>query len=392
MHRYSHRLPWTTPTNAFSKLLAAKLVDGSPLLDLTVSNPSQIDLQYPHREIANTYGSIRDFTYRPEPFGSTEARRAIVRYYESRGVQIHPKQVALTASTSEAYSLLFKLLCNPGDEILVPTPSYPLFDYLAALESVRVVPYRLVYDGRWFIDFDRLKTNLTPRTRAIVVVNPNNPTGSYLERAEANSLLSLASQHYLPIISDEVFMDYSFGGLSSRVSTFAEFDSVLSFSLNGISKTAGMPQLKLGWIVTNGPVHQQEIALDRLEILLDTYLSVSNPVQQSLPRLMELGDSIRNQLKARIAENFEIGCIILKDTAANFLHIDGGWSALIRLPEKLSEEEWITRLLLDHAVVVQPGYFFDIYPEAHIVVSLIAKPSDFRAGLERLRALLNVLQ
>ena len=392
MYKYSQRLPWTTPTNPFSKLLAAKLVDGSPLLDLTISNPSRIDLQYPHQEIATAYGTIRDFTYRPEPFGSFEARGAIVRYYESRGVQIHSKQVALTASTSEAYSLLFKLLCDPGDEILVPTPSYPLFDYLAALETVRVVPYRLFYDGRWSIDFDRLKTKLTPRTRAIVVVNPNNPTGSYLQRAEANSLLTLASRHHLPIISDEVFMDYSFGDPSSRPSTFAEFNSVLSFSLNGLSKTAGMPQLKLGWIVTNGPAHEQETALNRLEILLDTYLSVSNPVQQLLPRLMELGASIRNQLKARVTSNFEVGCTTLKDTTANFLYTEGGWSALIRLPRRLSEEEWITRLLLDHAMVVQPGYFFDISPEAHIVVSLIAKPGDFRSGLERLRGLLNALQ
>ncbi len=392
MYKYSQRLPWTTPTNPFSKLLAAKLVDGSPLLDLTVSNPSQIDLQYPHQEIASAYGSISDFTYRPEPFGEIEARRAIVRYYEDRGVRIHSEQVALTASTSEAYSLLFKLLCDPGDEILVPTPSYPLFDYLAALETVRVVPYRLFYEGHWSIDFAQLTAKLTSRTRVIVVVNPNNPTGSYLKREEAISLLNLASRHHLPIISDEVFMDYSFGDQSSRVATFAEYDSVLSFSLNGLSKTAGMPQLKLGWIVTNGPARERVTALDRLEILLDTYLSVSNPVQQSLPRLMELGDSIRNQLKTRTAENLEIGRTILKDIAANFLHTEGGWSALIHLPGRLSEEEWITRLLLDHSVVVQPGYFFDISPEAHIVVSLIANPGDFRAGLERLRDLLDVLQ
>ena len=292
----------------------------------------------------------------------------------------------LTASSSEAYALLFKLFCDPEDEVLVPAPSYPLFDFLACLESIRIVPYRLHYDGIWCIDFSSLRERTSSRTRAIVIVNPNNPTGSFLKESEKNELFELARKRDLPIISDEVFRDYSRGSTGERVTTLINSDTVSSFSLNGLSKAAGMPQMKLGWIVVNGPVAEREIARARLEILLDTYLSVSTPVQSALPELLSIGRHIQRRIAERTKRNLAGLAELLKDSPAHCLHTEGGWSAIIRLPQTATEDVWVARLLEEQAVIVQPGYFYDMDSEPFVVVSLITPPEAFDLGIRRLRS------
>jgi alanine-synthesizing transaminase len=384
---YSERLLWSFSSNPFSKLIEEKRRAGDPLLDLTLSNPTQVIDDYPNAAISRAYANINDFVYRPAPFGQEDSRVAVARYYERRNISMSPAQILLTASTSEAYSLLFKLFCNSGDEILAPLPSYPLFEYLAALESARILPYRLVYDGSWYIDFTSLRQQISPRTRALVVVNPNNPTGSFLKKSEAEELADVARQYLLPIISDEVFMDYSLGPGADRVTTLIGDDSVLSFSLNGLSKAAGMPQMKLAWIALNGPERDREVALTRLELLLDTYLSVGTPVQCALPKLLEIGEDIQKAIRLRTAENLKRLKLLLEGSPVCCLHCEGGWSAILQLPQALTEEEWITRLLQEENVIVQPGYFFDMASEPHVVVSLITPGEQFSDAVRRVRRL-----
>lgn len=387
MYSYSERLSWSLASNSFSRLVEQKRATGVPLIDLTVSNPTEALRDYPHSAIGRAYANVKHFTYRPDSLGTRESRVAVARYYERRKISVSPDQILLTASTSEAYSLLFKLFCNSGDEILAPLPSYPLFEYLAALEVARIVPYQLMYDGSWHIDFASLRQQISPRTRALVVVNPNNPTGSFLKKSGAETLLDLAQQHKLPIISDEVFMDYSFGAGADRVKTLIGHNSVLSFSLNGLSKAAGMPQMKLAWIALNGPEQESKIARERLELLLDTYLSVGTPVQCALPELLDIGEGIQEQIRLRAAQNLNALTTLLDGSPACSLHCEGGWSAIIQVPRSLSEEEWITRLLSEQNVLVQPGYFFDMASEAYVIVSLITPPDEFIEGIRRLRHL-----
>ncbi len=293
----------------------------------------------------------------------------------------------LTASSSEAYALLFKLFCDPQTEVLVPRPSYPLFEYLAALESVRIVPYRLNYDGAWFIDWANLREQISQRTRAVVIVNPNNPTGSFLKAHELDELVRIAREHRLPVISDEVFLDYSLGPKSEKVESLIGADSILSFCLDGLSKTAGMPQVKLGWIAINGPEEEVRLARRRLELVLDTYLSVSTPVQRAEPKLIEIGTEFQQIVVERTARNLSSLRDLLHGTPAHPLHTEGGWSAIVQLPCTVSEETWVARLIDEQGVIVQPGYFFDMASEAYVVVSLITPPDEFDDGIIRLGAL-----
>lgn len=388
MYAYSHRLSWSLLSNSFSDRVEAKRRAGIQLLDLTRSNPTEVLRDYPHAAISDAYGKVNDFCYTPEAAGKREAREVVGSYYEQRGVTVSPNRLFLTASTSEAYALFFKLFCDPGDEILAPIPSYPLFEYLAALESVRIIPYQLRYDGSWHIDFHHLRNQISPRTRAIAIVNPNNPTGSLLKNVEASELLHIAQAHHLPIISDEVFFDYTLVPNTNTTRTLAAQNSVLAFSLNGLSKAAGMPQMKLGWIAMSGPAPEMDIAGRNLELLLDTYLSVGTPVQGALPQLLKIGDGIRSQLVQRIRQNFVNLQQLLKNTAATCLHIEAGWSAIVRLPNIFSEDHWTARILEEYGVIVQPGYFFDMPHESYIVVSLITPEDEFDAGINAIRLLL----
>lgn len=391
MYGYSQRLSWSCSPNPFTQAIEKKRRAGAAILDLTVSNPTIAFSDYPHSEIRRAYGSIQSFAYEPDPAGKESTRIAIAGYYRRRNIQISPSRLLATASTSEAYALLFKLFCGPGDEVLVPVPSYPLFEYLASFECIRVIPYRLLYDGSWFIDFANLRDRISQRTRAIIAVNPNNPTGSFLKKAEAVELAAIAREHELPVISDEVFMDYALTPGQDRTRSFIGIDSVLSFSLNGLSKAAGMPQMKLGWIAINGPEAEQALARQRLELILDTYLSVSTPVQAALPDLFEIGERMQTRILHRTRENQARLQELLRDSPAHLLHLEGGWSAIIQLPNTRSEEEWVTRLLNEYDVVVQPGYFFDMPDGTYIVVSLITPPDEFLEGIRRLRRLATAL-
>jgi aspartate/methionine/tyrosine aminotransferase len=379
LQRYSDRLAaLAAAENQFSRLLAQSRASGRALLDLTVSNPTEALVDYPHAEIASALGAIENFRYQPEPFGNFRARAAIAR---RQGVSA--ENLALTASTSEAYGLLFKLLANPGDEILVPAPSYPLFEYLAQLEAVRLRPYRLGYDGSWFIDFASLAAGVGGRTRAVILVNPNNPTGSFLRVSEYERLREFG----LPLISDEVFRDYAFGESASRVTSLNGRRDVLSFTLNGLSKMAGMPQMKLGWMHINGPDGECRQARERLELILDTYLSVGAPVQLAAEALLAVGDGIQAKIRARILKNLAAVDELTAHSPVHRLHSESGWSIILRVPRALSEEEWITRLLMEQGVVVQPGYFFDMPGEAYLVASLLTPEESFREGVVRIQSM-----
>ena len=379
---FSSRLNWNLRPNRISTLLAEKRQAGSPVLDLTESNPTRVGLVYPQAEILAALADTSALSYHPSPRGIDSAREAVAGYYRDRGTQVDREQILLTASTSEAYAYLFKLLTNPGDEILAPRPSYPLFEFLAGLESVNIRQYPLRYDGVWHVDFDALEHAITPRTRGVVVVNPNNPTGSFLKRAELDRLDSLAAERGLAVLSDEVFRDYAFTADAERISTLAGDRRALTFSMSGLSKIAGLPQMKLGWIVASGPSGEE--ALDALELIADTYLSVSTPVQVALPRLLELSDGILEQIRRRTASNLARLSGAIHGSAATLLRVEGGWYAVIQVPRTRTEEEWALKLLDESGVLVQPGFFFDFESEAFLVLSLLPEPATFAEGVSRL--------
>jgi hypothetical protein len=364
-------------------LVAQKRNSGITILDLTESNPTHAGLAYTPDLLA-PLADRKGLRYDPDPRGIAAAREGVAGYYAKRGVQVPIDRILLTASTSEAYSYLFKLLADPGDDVLVPRPSYPLFDYLAALESVQVRPYPLRYDGAWHIDFEALEQVLSPRTRAIVVVNPNNPTGQYLKRAELERLDSLCASRGIAILSDEVFCDYAHGEDSQRVWTLAGEHGALTFSMSGLSKISGLPQLKLGWIVVNGEKARE--ACERLEWISDTYLSVATPVQLALPSL--LASPVQQEIQVRIAENLHWLQQTVRGTALNVLRVEGGWYAVAQVPRTRSEEEWVLTLLEHDNVLVQPGFFYDFESEAFLVLSLLTDSSQFQEGVRRILAIL----
>ncbi len=421
---FSSRLKWDSEQNPLARLLARKRAAGDPILDLTESNPTRAGFEYPADEILRVFSDPRVLSYDPNPRGLLSAREAVARYYADRGIALDPSRILLTASTSEAYSYLFKLLADPGDEILVPRPSYPLFEFLAAVESVRVRQYPLRYDGSWHIDFAALERLVTPGTRAIVIVNPNNPTGSYLKHDEWPRLAAFG----LPILSDEVFADFAFAPDPSRIATLAglidggrvpgpardplvahvpDSDSesgfalggrvpgpardplvahsadVLTFSMSGLSKIAGLPQMKLGWIVAGGPGH--EAALSGLEWIADTFLSVSTPVQIALPKLLEASQSVRRQMLDRTCANLgHLRAAIDPASPCRILNTEGGWYAILQIPRTRSEEEWTLDLLNHSGVLVQPGFFYDFESEAFLVLSLLTAPEIFHEGVRRI--------
>jgi alanine-synthesizing transaminase len=379
---FSSRFHWDPSPNRLTRLLADKHRAGLAILDLTESNPTHAGLAYPD-EIVQALADPRALRYDPQPAGSLAAREAVCRYYAEAGHTVEPDRVLLTASTSEAYAYLFKLLADPGDEVLVPRPSYPLFEFLATMESLRVVSYPLVYHGGWSIDCHALAAAITPRTRAIVLVNPNNPTGSFLKRDELRFLQSLG----LSLISDEVFADYAFGEDAQRVRTLAAATETLAFSMSGLSKIAGLPQMKLGWIVISGPPAERAEARDKLEWIADTYLSVSAPVQQAAPRLLELGRGIQQQIAARVRANLAwLASAIAADSPCRILALEGGWYATLQVPRLRREEDWALELLEKDNVLVQPGFFYDFETEAFLVLSLLTAPATFQEGCRRLLA------
>jgi hypothetical protein len=382
---FSSRLDWDLRPNRLSALVEAKRRAGVAILDLTESNPTRAGFLYPAAEILASLADVRSMVYEPAPAGAWQAREAVAAYYAARGQAVEPQRILLTASTSEAYAHLFKLLAGPGDEVLAPRPSYPLFEFLAALESVRVVEYPLVYHGGWWLDTDALAQAVTARTRAVILVHPNNPTGSFLKREELERLVPLCAGRSLAIICDEVFADYAFGPDPGRVATLAGLDEALTFTLSGLSKIAGLPQMKLGWIVVGGPPGARAQALERLELIADTYLSVGTPVQHALPRLLAAGAGVRGQIAARVRENLDcLRTTIGSASACGVLEVEGGWYATLRVPRTWSEEEWALELLDKDNVLVQPGFFYDFECEAFLVLSLLTPVESFSEGVRRL--------
>jgi aspartate/methionine/tyrosine aminotransferase len=384
---FSGRFQWDLRPNRLTRLLQQRRRRGEPVLDLTESNPTRAGLAYPGGEILAALADPRSLVYQPSPAGLPEARAAVARYYASRGCPVDPAAILLTASTSEAYAYLFKLLTDPGDEVLVPRPSYPLFEFLAAMESVRAAHYPLVYHGGWSLDPDALARAVTPRTRAIVVVHPNNPTGSFLKREELAALIELCAARGLALVADEVFADYAFAPDSRRAPTLAGVGDVPAFVMSGLSKGAGLPQLKLGWIVAAGPQPARAEAFARLEWIADTYLSVGAPVQHAAARLLELAPAIAGAIAGRTRANLDVlrACLGPR-SPARVLAVEGGWYATVQVPRTRPEEEWALELLGEDGVLVQPGFFYDFDAEAYLVVSLITEPLVFQAGVRRLLA------
>jgi alanine-synthesizing transaminase len=385
---FSSRFHWDSQPNPLTALLREKRAAKTTILDLTESNPTRAGLAYPQEEILGALTDAQSLRYDPDPRGILSAREAVSRYYAARGENVEPSRMILTASTSEAYAYLFKLLTNPGDEVLVPRPSYPLFEYLAAMENVAARPYPLRYDGAWHIDFEALSRAASERTRAIAIVNPNNPTGSYIKRDEWSRLAEWAASRKIAVLSDEVFSDFAFAPDASRISTLACATEASVFAMSGLSKIAGLPQMKLGWIVANGPGH--EAALDGLEWIADTFLSVATPVQLGLDRLLRAGDVIREQIRSRTAANMAIAHGTFDASSqCRILRAEGGWYIVIQIPRTRTEEDWTLGLLRDKNVLVQPGFFYDFESEAYIVVSLLTESSIFQEGISRISSFID---
>jgi aspartate/methionine/tyrosine aminotransferase len=382
---FSSRFHWDPRPNRLTVALAARRAAGAGILDLTESNPTHAGLEYPE-EIVTAFADPRMLAYEPAPAGSAEAREAVCGYYAARGHAVAPGRVLLTASTSEAYGYLFKLLTDPGDEVLVPSPSYPLFEFLADMESVAVRQYPLEYHGGWRIDLAAVEAAMTPRTRAMILVNPNNPTGSYVKRGELEALTALCASRGMALISDEVFADYAVTGDAERVTTLAAVEGCLAFSMSGLSKVAGLPQMKLGWIVAAGPEALRKEALEKLEWIADTYLSVSTPVQCAAARLLAAGEIVQRQIRERTLANLAFAREALGGSAANILAVEGGWYITLQVPRIRSEEEWTLQLLEEEGVLVQPGFFYDFEAEAYLVVSLLTATEIFREGIGRIAA------
>ena len=381
--KFSARTSFPLAPNRLSARLAELTLAGRPLVDLTLSNPTRAGLAYAPDLLA-PLGHPRGLVYEPAAFGLASAREAVAR---ASGVPA--SQVLLTASTSEAYALLFKLLADPGDDVLAPRPTYPLFDYLAALEGVRLGAYDLAWDGAWHVDLASVEAALTPRTRAVLVVSPHNPTGAWLKRRELDALAGLCAARGLALIVDEVFAEYPlFEPREPRVATVAGEARCLTFVLGGLSKARALPQVKLAWTVASGPPEALLPALDRLDLVADTYLSPSTPAMAALPELVARTE-VRDAIRARCVQNVQTLQSVRSAAAPwDVLAPEAGWSAVLRVPAARSEEAWALALL-DAGVVVHPGFFFDFPRGAHLVVSLLPEPAVFAEGARRLARVLS---
>ena len=381
----SSRLPKSLDPNALARLLQARRRAGAAIVDLTASNPTRAGLTYP-ADLLAPLADARALDYDPQPLGVWAGRAAVAADFRRRGIVVSADRVALTSSTSEAYALLFKLLCDAGDRVLVPHPSYPLFEHLTQMESVTAVPYALEYHGSWRIDLESLRRAAAGGARAILIVSPNNPTGSFVHRDDLDAVAELAAGLGLPLIGDEVFADYPLDPSPAATHILAAND-VLAFSLGGLSKSAGLPQVKLGWIAVGGPTPQVDEALAAYEIVADTYLSVSTPVQLAAADLIERGAAIRTQIQARVKQNLEtLRARASAFPAVSILPVEGGWSAVMQVPSVVPEEALVLALLEKDDVLVHPGYFFDFPREAFLVVSLLVEPPVFDEGVQRVMA------
>jgi len=391
---FSQRTAWRLTHNRFTEAQREITAAGGEVLDLTISNPTRAGLRYDEESILTSLANSKALDYDPQPKGLRSAREAVATYYRDQhaAVDFDPESLVLTTSTSEGYSYILRLLCNPGDEVLVPKPSYPLFEFLADLQDVKLVPYPLIYDHGWQIDFPTIHKALTGRTRAIVVVHPNNPTGSYVSQIERSALNELCHEHNLSLIVDEVFLDYAHDGVPRP--TFATNQGALTFTLSGLSKISGLPQMKMAWVAASGPKDrdkdQVNAALARLEVIADTYLSMNAPIQLAAPVLLEQRKSIQPQLSDRLRDNLkELDRQLAKQKICRRLDVEGGWYAVLRVPVTQSDEELAIDLLRKRSVLVHPGHFYDFPSDGHLVVSLITPAAGFKDAVGRLLDLLS---
>jgi len=387
---FSHRTDWKLTPNRFTEAQREILAAGIEVLDLTVSNPVRAGIHYDAETILGALAHPEAMDYDPQPKGLRSAREAVAKYYREQHEEfdLDPEALVLTTSTSEGYSYVFRLLCNSDDEILVPKPSYPLFEFLADLEDVKLVPYPLLYDHGWQIDFPSLYKAVDHRTRAVTVVHPNNPTGSYVEDKEREELNAFCREYDLSLIVDEVFLDYAHDGAARP--TFAVNEGALTFTLSGLSKISGLPQMKLAWIVTSGPKQKVAAAMGRLEVIADTYLSMNAPVQLAAPTLLEQRKSIQPLLIDRLRANREeLDRQLAKQKTCSRLDGQGGWYEVLRVPVKQPDEDLAIDLIRKMSVVVHPGHFYDFPSDGYLVVSLITPPGVFREGTKRILELLN---
>lgn len=386
---FSSRLRHGAGRNRLAVALERRRAAGLPILDLTLSNPTCAGFAYSPKLLASL-ADERGLRYEPRAFGLPSARRAVSDDFSRRGAPIPPERIVLTASTSEGYSLLFKLLCEPGDGVLAPEPSYPLIAHLAELDAVTVETYSLEFHGTWSIDIDGLRQRLArahgpSRVRAVILISPNNPTGSIVTPEEARAISALAREHDLALIVDEVFADYPLDGRSPASVSVHSRETALAFTLGGLSKTVGLPQMKLGWIGVSGPATLVTEAMERLETICDTYLSVSTPVQVAASELLREGAVVRAQIQSRIGGNLErLKTAAAANPACSVLLPDAGWYAVVQVPSVKPEETLILDLLNGSGLLVHPGYFFDFAREAFLVVSLLPEPVTFTRAVETL--------
>jgi alanine-synthesizing transaminase len=385
--KFSNRTEWEFEPNALATAVAGRRRRGEPILDWTLSNPTHCGFPYPAKEIRAALASPAALQYEPDPQGVLESRGAISAWYARQGVKLDPGALFLTAGSSEAYSWLFRLLCNAGDEVLIPKPGYPLFDDLARLNDVHLVPYRCRYDGLWHLDLETVRRGVSDRTRAIVVIHPNNPTGNYLSALEREALCRLADEHDLALIADEVFWTFSFEEKIPAPSLHGA-EAPLTFMINGLSKLAGLPQMKLGWMALSGEPGRVGEATKRLAMIGDTYLSVNTPVQAGLGRILEGSSVLAGAIRRRAAANYRTMVTRLEDEPITLMTSQGGWNAILRMPGHRPDEEWALQLLQEFGLLTYPGHFFDLEGGVFLVVSLIVEEEMTTEYLDRILTVL----
>jgi alanine-synthesizing transaminase len=380
---FADRTNWNLDENRLTTALARHRASGKPLLDLTASNPTESGFEYDQAAIVRALSDPAVLEYHPDPHGLVAARRAIAGYYFSLGSTVAVEDIFLTTSTSEAYSFIFRLLCNPGDELLIPAPSYPLFDFLGDIHDVRLVRYPLVYDHGWQVDFHALEREITPRVRGIVLVHPNNPTGHFCKAEDASRLNEICSERQLALIADEVFLDFVIG--KEKPASFAANSGALTFTVSGLSKISGLPQMKAAWLIVAGPDERKQQALERLEVIADAYLSMNTPVQLAIPEFLQQRHKFQKQLLNRVRMNLsELDRQLNSQTHCTRLEVEGGWNAVLRVPATRSDEDLAIELLTARDVHVHPGHFYDFASEGYLVLSLITRETEFAEGVKRL--------
>jgi len=398
---FASRTDWSLTPNRLSVVIAERRAKGLPFIDLTQSNPTHCGFSVNAQGVVEALVNSCSLAYEPDPHGLLCARQAVAGYYGERGIQVDPEQIFLTTSTSEAYSYVFRLLANPGDNVLVPRPSYPLFDFLARLNDLELLSYPLMYYQGWRIDVEALLMRLNTRTKAVLVVHPNNPTGCFVRGKDLAVLTGCSQRRPLAIVADEVFADYAFvapvpprptalpisSGSADRVLSFAAESEALTFTLSGLSKISAVPQMKLAWVIVSGPEELLRTALARLEVIADTYLSVSAPLAHALPELLESRRQVQPQILNRVRLNLRwLDEQLSRGAAVTRLETEGGWYVILRLPAVRTDEEWATELLRQDGVLVHPGHFYDLPYESHLIVSLLPFTEIFRQGVLRILA------